>query len=160
MSEFIYPHTKRVDLVEEHFGQKIADPYRWLEQEPRNDDDVAKWVAEQSALTTEYLAALPGREIFKRQLKKLYDHDQIFAPHKCGERYFFSRKGASDSQPALYLREGVSGKERILIDPNTWSDDGADALAEWAVSDNGAFIAYGVQKGGTDWRTTSIAARF
>ncbi|CAN0134716.1 unnamed protein product [Ectocarpus sp. 12 AP-2014] len=156
MSEFIYPHTKRVDLVEEHFGQKIADPYRWLEQDSRNDSDVAEWVAEQSALTTKYLAALPGREIFQRQLKKLYDHDQMFAPHKRGERYFFSRKGASDSQPALYLREGASGKERILIDPNTWSDDGADALAEWAVSDDGAFVAYGVQKGGTDWRTIRV----
>lgn len=156
MSDLTYPQAKAVNLIEEHFGQRVADPYRWLEQDPRSDHNVAQWSAEQSALTTDYLATLPGRQAFLRQLKKLYDHDQVFAPHKRGERYFFTRKRASDSQPALYLREGVDGPERVLIDPNTWSDDGADALGEWAVSDNGAFVAYGVQKGGTDWRTIRV----
>ncbi|MGO2243002.1 MAG: prolyl oligopeptidase family serine peptidase [Halomonas sp.] len=156
MSRFTYPHTKRVDVVDELFGHKVVDSYRWLEQDARTDPKVTEWVEAQRSLTSNYLATLPCRDIFRHHLKKLYDQEGYTAPQKCGERYFFTMSLGLDSQPSLYVREGVFGAERILIDPNTWSYDGADALAEWAVSDDGAFVAYGVQQGGTDWRTIRV----
>lgn len=151
-----YPKTKRSDLVEEHFGQKVADPYRWLENDPRTDKQVADWIGAQNHLTTEYLDTLPGREVFRKSLASLYNYESVTAPYKRGSQYFYTRKSGQENQPSLYSREGVNGQERLLINPNHWSTDGANALSEWAVSDDGTRIAYAVQEGGSDWRTIKV----
>ncbi len=80
--------------------------------------------------------------------------DQSGLPIRRGRRYFFARQSGQDNQPKLVMRDG--GQDRVLIDPNSWSDDNADALAEWATSDDGKLLAYGVQEGGTDWRTIRV----
>jgi prolyl oligopeptidase len=64
-----YPETKRVDVVEKPFGQTVSDPYRWLENDVRNDKEVASWVESQSKVTNDYLNTLPGRDIFKDRLR-------------------------------------------------------------------------------------------
>ncbi|MGH6861284.1 MAG: S9 family peptidase, partial [Phyllobacterium sp.] len=151
-----YPETKRVDVSETHFGQTVTDPYRWLENDVRSDKDVAAWVAAQNGTSNAYLHTLPGRDIFRKRLTALFDHEAVTAPHKRGERYFYTRNSGLENQAALYLREGVNGKERVLIDPNSWSEDGATALAEWSASEDGSRVAYGVQEGGTDWRMINI----
>lgn len=151
-----YPDTKRIAIVEKHFGRMVADPYRWLENDVRSDLDVAAWVAAQNRISNDYLSALPGREVFRQRLTALFDHEQFTAPHKRGERYFYTRNPGLENQAALYVREGAEGRERVLIDPNSWSEDGATALAEWSASEDGAHVAYGVQDGGTDWRTINI----
>jgi prolyl oligopeptidase len=148
-----YPETKRVDVVEEHFGVRIADPYRWLENDPGNDTQVLDWIAAQKQTTAAYLRNLPGRSAFRASLASLFDYDSVSAPYKRGSRYFYTRKSGLTNQPVLYVREGLKGPERVVIDPNHWSSDGADALAEWAVSNDGSRIAYAKQEGGSDWRT-------
>lgn len=60
------------------------------------------------------------------------------------------------NQRVLCVRDTVDGEGRVLIDPNTWAKDGANALAEWSVSDDGAYVAYAVQDGGSDWRTIRV----
>ncbi len=155
MPELTYPETKRVDVIEEHFGQPVTDPYRWLEKDVRNDPEVAEWVAQQNAVTQEYLATLPGRETFRQRLAELLDYDQIGLPIKRNERYFFVRHAAGDNQPTLLMRDG-DGQDRVVINPNEWSEDDSDALAEWAVSDDGTMVAYAAQSGGTDWRKISV----
>ncbi len=156
MPTITYPETKRADVVEEHFGQPIADPYRWLENDVRADDEVAAWVEAQNVATRDHLDVLPGRAIFAERLRRLFDHDRVDVPRKRGNRYFYLRHSGLENQPALRVRNGVDGAERVLIDPNTWSADDATALAEWAASADGARVAYAVQDGGTDWRTIRV----
>ncbi|MCM8732497.1 prolyl oligopeptidase family protein [Hephaestia sp. GCM10023244] len=156
MSQANYPATERDDLVEELFGHRVPDPYRWLEGDVRSDHDVARWVNAQNAVTQRYLATLPGRDVFRERLAALLSYDQFTPPSKRGGRYFFTRTQGRDNQPTLRMKESSDTCDRVLIDPNSWSGDGADALAEWAASDDGTRIAYCVQSGGTDWRTIRI----
>ncbi|KAM3093333.1 prolyl oligopeptidase family serine peptidase [Phormidesmis sp. 146-12] len=151
-----YPETKRVDVVEKLFGQTIADPYRWLENDVRNDKEVAAWVESQNKVTNDYLDKLPGRDIFKDRLKQLYNYERFSIPVKKGGQYFYLHNSGLQSQQVLYVRDSVDGAGRVLIDPNTWAKDGAIALAEWSASDDGKRVAYAVQDGGTDWRTIRV----
>jgi prolyl oligopeptidase len=156
MADLKYPNTKREIVVEKLFGYEVSDPFRWLENDARVDEDVAQWVDEQNALTQRYLASMPGRDVFRERLADLLNHEQWTPPIKRGGRYFFTRNRGRDNQSTLYMRESVTGSDKVVVDPNGWSEDGADALAEWAPSDDGRRVAYCVQTGGTDWRTIKI----
>ncbi|KQS01871.1 prolyl endopeptidase [Sphingomonas sp. Leaf357] len=151
-----YPETRKVAQVDEQFGVKVADPYRWLENDVRTDKEVAAWVASQNAVTNAYLATLPGRDIFKARMKQLLDYERFGVPTKKGGRYFYSRNSGLQNQAVLYVRDSLRGEGRVLIDPNLWAKDGATALAEWAPSNDGTKLAYAIQDGGTDWRTVKV----
>ena len=151
-----YPETARQDIVETHFGVKVADPYRWLEEDVRESERVAVWVAAQNEVTDAYLARLPARAVFAERLRELYDYERFGVPEKAGGRYFYERNDGLQNQSALYVRESVDGAPRLLIDPNRWSTDGATALAEWVPSEDGKKLLYSVQDGGTDWRTVRV----
>ncbi|MEH1954968.1 prolyl oligopeptidase family serine peptidase [Nostoc sp.] len=151
-----YPQTKQGDVVEEQFGETIADPYRWLENDVRSDKEVASWVESQNKVTNAYLDTLPSRDIFKERLKQLYNYERFTIPVKKGGRYFYFRNSGVQNQQVLYVRDSVDGAGRVLIDPNSWAKDGAIALVEWSASDDGTRLAYAVQDGGTDWRTIRV----
>jgi prolyl oligopeptidase len=53
--------TRRVEVVEEHFGQTIADRYRWLEADARSDAEVAAWVSAQNRLTWQRADHVSGK---------------------------------------------------------------------------------------------------
>ena len=151
-----YPETRQANTAEVQFGVTVADPFRWLENDPRQDAEVAQWIEAQNALSGPYLDRLPGRDVFQRRLTAMFDHETLAPPVERDGRYFFTRTGGLDNQAQLLMREGVDGANRILIDPNTWSDDGTVALAEWAASADGAFVAFAMQDGGSDWRTIRV----
>jgi prolyl oligopeptidase len=155
-ASIVYPVTERQDIVETQFGARVADPYRWLENDVREDPKVAAWVAQQNALTDSYLATLPSRAAFQQRMRELFNYERFGIPKKAGNRYFYSRNTGLQNQNVLYVREGLNGTPRMLIDPNTWSDDGATALAEWAPSEDGRRVLYSVQEGGTDWRVVRV----
>jgi len=152
----IYPQTTRGDTVDEQFGVKVADPYRWLENDVRTDATVAKWVSDENELTSAYLASLPGRDIFAARMRQLLDYERFGVPVKKGGRYFYMRNGGLQNQAVLYVRDSLGGAGRVLIDPNGWATDGATALGEWVPSEDGTHILYSVQDGGTDWRTVKV----
>ncbi len=156
MNKIAYPETRCVDVVDDLFGQKVADPFRWLEGDARSPGDVADWIEAQSEVTTTFLTSLPGRDVFRDRLTGLFDHEQFTAPQERGGRYFYTRHSGLQNQPALLVRESAHGEDRVLLDPKTWSDDGTVALAEWSASKDGAHVAYAVQEGGTDWRTIKV----
>ena len=151
-----YPETRRTDLTEQQFGTAVADPYRWLENDVRTDAEVRAWVEEQNKVTDSYLDALPGRDALKARMTQLYDYERTGVPRKEGNRYFYQRNDGLQNQSPLYVRDGANGEPRLLIDPNSWAADGATALAEWAPSEDGKYLAYAVQDGGTDWRTVRV----
>jgi prolyl oligopeptidase len=151
-----YPETRRDDVVETLFGEQIADPYPWLEHDVRNDAEVADWVERQNALTDTYLAKLPMRDWFKQRIGQLYDFERFSTPVKRGNRYFYTRNSGLQNQSPLYVREGLEAEPRLLIDPNTWANDGATALDAWRTSPDGSKVLYSVQDGGSDWRIIRV----
>ena len=151
-----YPETKTVDVVEEQFGVKVADPYRWLEDDVRVNPAVADWVKSQNAVTDKYLGTLPGKDVLAARMKKLYDYERFGLPEKAGGRYFFTKNDGLQNQAVLYVRKGLNGRDRVLIDPNTWAKDGATALDSWVPSKNGKLLVYAIQDGGSDWRTIKL----
>ena len=154
--EIAYPLTRRMDLVDPQFGVDVADPYRWLENDVRNDPEVRSWVTAENAITDKFLATLPLRAQFKARMTELYDYERFGVPRKEDGRYFYTRNDGLQNQSVLYVRDRVDGEGRLLIDPNGWSADGATALAEWTPSDNGKLLAYAIQDGGTDWRSVRV----
>ena len=151
-----YPEARRIDLVEDHFGVKVRDPYRWLEKEPRDDPAVRDWVGQENRLTRRYIDGLPGRETLKKRMQALFAHGRYMIPRKAGGRYFYGYNKGLQNQTPLYVRDGLNGAQRLLIDPNAWAEDGSDALAEWAPSPDGRFLLYAVQEAGSDWRTLKV----
>ena len=151
-----YPATEKQNVVEQQFGTAVADPYRWLEDDVRVNPKVRDWVSAQNKVTQAYLAALPGRDAFEARMKALYSFERIGVPRKQGGRYFYTRNTGLQNQNVLFVREGLNGAPRMLIDPNTWSTDGATALAEWLPSEDGKHLLYSVQEGGTDWRIVRV----
>ncbi|MES2096345.1 MAG: prolyl oligopeptidase family serine peptidase [Pseudomonadota bacterium] len=156
MTPISYPATDRGDVIDEQFGVKVADPYRWLENDVRTDPKVAAWVEAENKVTDAYIATLPGRDIFKARLKQLIDYERFGVPTKSGKRYFYSHNSGLQNQAVLYVRDGLKGAGRVLIDPNSWAKDGATALGEWSASDDGKKLVYAIQDGGTDWRTVKV----
>jgi prolyl oligopeptidase len=152
----VYPQTQRGDVVETQFGEAIADPYRWLEDDVRNSPAVRQWVTAQNQVTEGYLSTLPARAAFRDRMREVYNFERFGIPDKRGNLYFYSRNSGLQNQSVLYVREGLNGTPRMLIDPNTWSQDGATALAEWEPSDDGRRIVYTVQEGGSDWRIVRV----
>jgi prolyl oligopeptidase len=151
-----YPATERGTTVDPQFGVDVADPYRWLEDDVRVNPKVAAWVADQNKVTDAYLDTLPGRDAFKARMTELYNYERFGLPRKAGTRYFYTRNDGLQPQSVLYVREGLKGEGRVLIDPNGWAKDGATALAEWTPSEDGKHLLYSVQDGGTDWRIVRV----
>ena len=151
-----YPETYRADTAETQFGVVVADPYRWLENDVRSDRQVADWVEAQNAVTDEVLAQLPLRDQFKTRITQLTDYERFGLPEEHGGRYFYTRNDGLQNQSVLYVRDGLTGTPRVLIDPNEWSDDDATALGGWSVTDDGSKLLYAIQDGGSDWRTLRV----
>jgi prolyl oligopeptidase len=151
-----YPETKTVDVVDEQFGVKVADPYRWLEDDVRVNPAVAEWVNTQNAVTDAYLDTLPGKQVLAARMKTLFDYERFGLPEKAGGFYYFTKNDGLQNQSVLYVRKGLTGADKVLIDPNTWAKDGATALDSWVPSKNGKLLAYAIQDGGSDWRTIKV----
>ena len=150
-----YPQTRRLDLMETHFGVAVADPYRWLEADPRRDADVRAWIAAENETTFRYLKSLPGREMLRARMAALHAHERFGTPRKAGGRYFYTRSNGQNFSP-IYVREGADGPERLLIDPNSLSADGSLAVAEWVPSPDGRAVLLALQESGSDWRTLRV----
>jgi prolyl oligopeptidase len=151
-----YPETRRGDVREMQFGVDVADPYRWLEDDVRTSPEVASWVAAQNRVTDGYLATLPGRDWFRNRISQLYRYERFGIPEVRGDRYFYTRNNGQQNQSVLYVRDGLNGEGRVLLDPNSWAADAATALAEWVPSRDGTRLLYAVQDGGTDWRIVRV----
>lgn len=145
-----YPNTKKVDQVDNYFGKKIEDPYRWLENDTANDTKA--WVVEQNKVTNEYLSQIPYREKLKSRLTELWNYPRTGAPSKEGKWYGVYKNNGLQNQAVLYIKNGIEGKEEVLLDPNKLSTDGTVALQQTSFSKNQKYFAYAVSASGSDWQ--------
>jgi prolyl oligopeptidase len=143
-----YPHTPAGDTVDVLHGERIPDPYRWLED--GDSADTRLWTERQNALTEAYLSARPSREVIRRRLDTLLSIGVLGVPLPARGRYFYQRRDGRQNQPVLYVREGVDGADRALVDPNALSPGGTVALDWYYPSDDGSLLAYGLSEDGSE----------
>ena len=151
-----YPETRRVDQVDTFHGVAVPDPYRWLEEDPRNSPEVATWIEAQNNVAREYLDAIPSRKLFEQRLTKLWNYERYSVPGQTAGRYFFEKNDGLQDQSVLYVSEGYADEGRVLLDPNSWSEDGTVSLGAASVSDDGRYLAYARKESGSDWSTIYV----
>lgn len=153
-SKIAYPETKKVEVVDDYFGTKVPDPYRWLEDE--TSPETKAWVEQQNQLTFGYLDKIPYREKLKARLTELYNYPRISAPFRRGDTYFFTKNDGLQNQSVFYIQKGVNGTPEVFLDPNKFSTDGTSVLSAFSLSKDGKYLAYGISQGGSDWVTLSV----
>lgn len=149
-----YPITRTVEEVDTYHGVDVADPYRWLEDD--RSEETAAWVAEQSRLSTEYLRALPHREAYAERLVEMFNSPRYTAPRRFGDRYFYVRNDGLQNHGVLYVEDVAARVPRVLLDPNTLSEDGTIAVTDMVASPDGALAAYALADSGSDWQTIRV----
>jgi len=145
-----YPQTRKDNQVDDYHGTKVADPYRWLEDD--NSAETAQWVAAENKVTFGYLDKIPYRAQLKARLEQLYNYPKYTAPFRKGAYVFFTKNDGLQNQNVLYVQKGLEGAPEVLLDPNKFSADGTSRLMTFEVSPDGRFAAYGVSVGGSDWQ--------
>ncbi len=150
----VYPESLRVDQVDDYHGIKVTDPYRWLED--LDSQQTTAWVAAQNRVTSAYLAAIPERDAIRRRLTQLWNYERYGVPTRHGGRYFFARNDGLQNQNVLYVLDTLGGEPKVVLDPNTLSQDGTVALSGMSVSEDGKLVAYGLSSGGSDWQEWKV----
>ena len=149
-----YPATRQVDQVDTYHGQRVADPYRWLEDD--NSADTKAWVGAQNQVTRAWLDKLPQAAPVRRIVTELYDVERIGVPFKRGGRYFWTRNDGLQPQAVLYTASAPDATPVVALDPNSLSADGTVALTGTVPSPDGRLLAYGTAGGGSDWQTWRV----
>jgi prolyl oligopeptidase len=144
-----YPETKTVDQVDDFFGTRIPDPYRWLEDP--NSPETRAWVEAQNRVTFGWLEQVPERERLHRRLKELWNYERYGVPSRHGEHYIFSHNSGLQRQPVIYRTTRLDAKPEVLLDPNPLSEDGTTAVAGATFTDDGRYMAYALSERGSDW---------
>jgi len=147
------PMAEKRPLEETFHGIKVLDNYRWLE---KNTPAAQKWVEEEMSYTRSLLDPLPGRTQIHQRLTELLSIGNIGVPQLEGRHYFYTRRDGMQNQPVLYVREGVGGKDRVLVDANQLAADGTVALDWFQASENGKYVAYGTSASGSEMSTLHI----
>ena len=149
-----YPPTRVDPVVEKIHGVTVVDPYRWLED--GSSPAVKQWTAKQNAYTRSVLDKLPGRAQIHARLSALLDIGSLGTPEPARGRYFYTKREGKQNQPILYVREGLHGKDRVLIDPNALDKEGTTALDWFYPTDDGSLLAYGLSTNGSEQSTLRI----
>lgn len=148
-----YPITSKGDVVDTYFGEQVADPYRWLEDDRSAETEA--WVTTQNKTTQNYLKNIPYREEIAKVVRDLLDYERVSAPFTEGEYTYFYKNDGLQNQSLVY-RSKDGGEPEVFIDPNKFSDDGTVSLAGLSFSADGQLAAYQTSTGGSDWRQVYV----
>ena len=149
-----YPRSKTVDVFDIYHGQVVTDPYRWLED--LDSEETQSWVKTQNQFTDQYLTNLPEIEAIKTILDKALDQATHSVPFREQSKYFYYYNSGDWQQSKLYYKENNQGREKLVLDPNQFSEDGTVALSGVSVSSDAKLLAYAISDGGSDWKTWKI----
>lgn len=148
--KFEYPFTKKGEVVDEYFGTKVEDPYRWLEDDM--SDETAQWVKAQNELTYSYLKNIPFLIDLKDRLTEIWDYPRMGIPNKEQDLYFYSFNTGLQNQSIIYVKKNLEDEGEVFLDPNAFSEDGTVSLSAFSVSGDGKYVGYGISRAGSDWQ--------
>ena len=149
VKKYAYPAAKKVDVVDDYHGTKVADPYRWLED--TNSPETKEWVEAENKVTAQYFAQIPQRAKIHARLTELFNYARYNSAFEVAGKYFFFRNNGLQNQDVLYVADKPEGGERALLDPNTLRADGTAALSGLSVDRNAKLLAYAIAQAGSDW---------
>lgn len=150
----VYPPSRKVDQVDDYNGVQVPDSYRWLEDP--DSDETKGWVEAQNQVTFSYLKEISVREQIKQRLTQLWDYEKFGIPFKEGARYFYFKNDGLQNQSVLYTLTSLDAEPKVLLDPNTLSEDGTVALSGLSISEDGLRVAYGLSTSGSDWQEWKV----
>ncbi|MBR6180187.1 MAG: S9 family peptidase [Prevotella sp.] len=145
-----YPVTPRDNTVDEYFGTKVPDPYRWLEND--TSAQTAQWVEAENAVTNKYLSQMPQRKKLLNRLREVANYERTGIPFEKHGKWYFYKNDGLQNQSVLYVMDELGGTPRVFLDPNLLSSDGTVALQSVTFSHNGKYVAYSISRSGSDWR--------
>ena len=152
VAQVAYPKAHKDNTVDMYFGEKVADPYRWLEDDM--SAQTAEWVDAENAVTRKYLDNIPMRKNILKRLKETANYEKIGIPFKRQGKWYVYRNNGLQNQSVLYQMDSPTAdasKQRVWLDPNTLSTDGTVALKGIYFSHNGRYMAYVISRSGSDW---------
>jgi len=147
--KIVYPETKKETVIDDYFGTKISDPYRWLEDDRSTETE--NWVKAQNKITFEYLNKIPNRENIRQRLEKVWNYEKVTAPKKRGDYTYYYKNDGLQNQYVLY-RQKENSKPEIFLNPNKFSKDGTTSLGTVSFTKDGSIVAYSISEAGSDWR--------
>ena len=142
------PDTERIEVKDVLHGVEIVDPYRWLENQ--ESPETRAWIDAQNAYSHSFIDSLKVRENIRQRLTELMKIERITMPFERNGRYFFSKRSPDQDQYVIYMRQGLEGKDEVLIDPNKMSADKSKSVELEDASKDGTILAYGIREGGQD----------
>lgn len=149
ISTLPYPVARMDSTVDDYFGTKVPDPYRWLEDD--NSAETAAWVTAENEVTQNYLSQIPFRDKIRNRLTELWNYPKYGVPSKHGDYFFFFENDGLQNQSVLYRQKSLDGPAEVFLDPNKLSDDGTVALSDVSFSKDGKYCAYAAASSGSDW---------
>ncbi|HZF99426.1 MAG TPA: S9 family peptidase, partial [Chitinophagales bacterium] len=149
-----YPETKKVTQVDDYFGVKVEDPYRWLEDDMA--PDVKEWVKAQQAVTEKYMSQVPYRAKMKERLRKLFDYPKYGLMSKKGDYYYFNKNEGLQNLSVIYYQKGLDGAPQVFFDPNKLSKEGTVTAGLGAFSNDYKYVALIVNNAGSDWQEIQV----
>ena len=158
-----YPQPRRSDQVDTYFGEKVSDPYRWMEDV--DSPETRAWVEAENKITFAYLDAIPEREAVRRRLTSLFDYERFSAPLEVNGRIFFAHNTGLQNQSVYFYQDGPAGEfyqdgpageQHLFLDPNTMSKEGTVAIDGFAPNRDASLVAYAAAKAGSDWSIWKI----
>lgn len=154
MEPVTYPQTKKMEVADDYFGTKVADPYRWLENDTATD--TKEWVQAQNKVTFGYLEKIPYRNKIKERLTDIFNYPKYSSPFRAGEYFFFSKNDGLQNQSVIYYQKGLEGTPEVFLDPNKMSDDGTAAVSLLGFSKDKKYVAYAINQSGSDWQNIFV----
>ena len=149
-----YPDARRVSHTDTYHGERVRDPYRWLED--GESEETREWITAENEITLPYLESIPARDMITSRMTALWDYEKFGMPWLEGGKYFYTSNDGLMPQRQLFVMDSLNGEARLLLDPNTLSEDGTISTGGYSVSPNGRYLAYSISDGGSDWREWKV----
>ncbi len=149
-----HPPSRRVAHTDLYHSERVADPYRWLED--TGSAETAAWIAAQNDYTQQRVGRLSGREYFASRLRELIDHERFGVPSAEAGTYVYTYNRGTDEQDSLWVTRDPRQRGHLLLDPNRIRADGTVSLADYELSPDGTLLAYSLSDGGSDWKSWRI----
>jgi len=154
VEEMNYPEAKKIEFTENIHGYEINDSYRWLEDFTSNDS--LDWVKRQNKFTKAFISKNKYKKDIANYLEQIWENESISIPYKVEDKTFYYFNDGSFQQSKLMIKDCDKCDERVLIDPNTFSDDGTISLGGTSVNNSADMIAFSISDGGSDWRVWKV----